>query len=431
MRSFLLITFLLFFSVGSVFGAGFGLYEFGARASTLGGAVVAQSYDASSVFYNPSGLAFQSGTQFYGGVTLITASNRWIGPETVNGTPIYGTDKVFDAEDQLHTPIGVYLSHSFSEKLAVGFGVTNPFGLGLKWSEDFPGAVVSKNVDLKSYYFSPVIAYRFLPNLSIGGGVDIVYSTVKLQRNVLFAFPDDPSTEPGVQIGEVDLKGNSKVAFGFSASAMYKLDKLSLGVLYRNQVKNKFEDGDATITLSETPYREFLQNLGIFVDQKASTEITYPSFLSVGAHYRLMENLGIEFDYMWYKWDVFKSLALTFDKSELNTVVKEEYSNSSQFRVGVYYDLMENLQVRLGYIYDQTPQPRESMSPLLPDNSRNDFAVGLGYKTGSMRFDIGYMLVDFGTRSTVQNGVGTHFDNFNGTYSSVANLFMLSYGISF
>ena len=32
---------------------------------------------------------------------------------------------------------------------------------------------------------------------------------------------------------------------GFSASAMYKLDKLSLGVLYRNQVKNKFENGDA------------------------------------------------------------------------------------------------------------------------------------------------------------------------------------------
>jgi hypothetical protein len=48
-----------------------------------------------------------------------------------------------------------------------------------------------------------------------------------------------------------------------------------------------------------------------------------------------------------------------------------------------------------------------------------------------MAFDIGYMLVDFGTRSTIVNGEGQQFDGFDGTYSAVANLFFLSYGISF
>ncbi len=430
MRSGLLVLCVLLLSIGVSFGAGFGLYEFGARSSALGGAVVAQSHDASSVFYNPAGLVFQKGTQFYGGVALITASNRWVGPVTPSGTPIYGTDKVFDAEDQLHTPIGIYLTHSFNEKLAVGLGVTNPFGLGLKWGDDFPGRVVSKNVDLKSYYISPVVSYKLLPNLALGGGLDIVYSTVQLDRNILFAFPNDPSTEPGVEIGSLDLKGHSKVAFGFSASLLYKMDKLSLGFLYRNQVKNKFENGDATISLFNTPYKGFVQTTGLFVNQNASTEITYPSLLSAGVHYQLMEKLGVEVDYMWYKWDVFKVLDLTFDKAALNTEVLENYSNSSQFRVGVHYSMMDNLELRLGYIYDQTPQPRESMSPLLPDNTRNDLCVGLGYQMGKMSLDVGYMFVDFGERSTVVNGVGKNYDNFNGTYSSIANLFLVSYGIS-
>ncbi len=420
MRKELLIIMLLLLSFSLSFGAGFGLYEFGARASTLGGAVVAQAYDASSVFYNPAGIVYLKGTQFYGGVTIITASNKWVGP-----APLY-SDEVFTSESQIHTPIGVYLTHRLSEKFAVGLGVTNPFGLGLKWSDDFPGRVVSKDVDLKSFYFSPVIAYQVTPGLSIGGGVDIVYSTVSLTRNIL--FPED--SHPGTEVGELTLSGNSKVSFGFSASILYKMEKLSLGFLYRHSVKNEF-DGDADFTIYDKYYKTFLEQTAGIVDQKGGTEITYPAFLSVGAHYMITDRLGLEFDYMWTKWDVFDKLVISFDNEDLNTTVREEYSNSSTFRLGLHYDLTDKLEFRAGYIYDQTPQPRESMSPLLPDNTRNDYTLGLGYNLGKVQLDFGYMLVDFGERSTVVNGEGKHFDDFNGTYTGLAHLFMFSFGYSF
>ena len=80
MRGLLLVVFSLLLLIGSSFGAGFGLYEFGARSSSLSGAVVAQAADASTVFYSPAGLVFLDGTQIYGGVSLITATNRYIGP---------------------------------------------------------------------------------------------------------------------------------------------------------------------------------------------------------------------------------------------------------------------------------------------------------------------------------------------------------------
>jgi hypothetical protein len=41
------------------------------------------------------------------------------------------------------------------------------------------------------------------------------------------------------------------------------------------------------------------------------------------------------------------------------------------------------------------------------------------------------MLVDFGERSTVENGVGKNYDGFNGSYTSVANLLFFAVGYHF
>ena len=47
---------LIFLMVGWAAAGGFGLYEFGAASSAMAGAGVARAWDASTVFYNPSGI---------------------------------------------------------------------------------------------------------------------------------------------------------------------------------------------------------------------------------------------------------------------------------------------------------------------------------------------------------------------------------------
>jgi long-chain fatty acid transport protein len=133
---------------------------------------------------------------------------------------------------------------------------------------------------------------------------------------------------------------------------------------------------------------------------------------------------------MWYKWSVFDELVLDFEELG-EVIIPEDYKNSIQFRIGVHYDFAENWQLRGGYIYDETPQPIESVSPLLPDNDRHDFSIGLGYTLNKWQFDAGYMLVDFGERSTVENGEGKNHDGFDGTYATIANLFFISFGYNF
>jgi len=408
-------------SAGMLIGGGFNLYEFGARSSTLGGAVVAQAYDASTIFYNPSGLAFLPGTNFYGGVTLITSTAKYTGAQ-----PTWGGAE-HETESQWFSPIGIYLSHQFSGRFSAGIGVTNPFGLGVKWADDFPGDYISRKSQIISYYFSPVFAFKITPELSIGGGPDFVYSSVDLIQG-LYPFKGPGSTGP--EVGSAELEGGSGVGVGFSASAMYKTERAAIGFLYRHKVTNKYDNGDATFTYDENADPNALafakQNI---TDQKVNTEVTFPNFLSIGAHYLLTPQFGVEVDVMWFRWEVVNELALDFETLP-TTVLNLDYENSWQVRVGAHYEATEKLSFRAGYIYDQTPQPLKSMGPLLPDAKRNDFTAGIGYNFGRVQVDAGYMLVNFLERSTVEDGVGKNENNFDGAYDTDANLIFLSLGIN-
>jgi len=427
MKKLAVIVFLFTMLFSLAWAGGFELYEFGARSSALGGATVARAWDASTIFYNPSGLAFLGGTRFYGGVTLITATNIYAGPTLADGTALFA-EETYESVDAIHTPIGIYFSHQFTDDLVAGIGVTNPFGLGLEWDkEEFPGRGVAFNSDLKSFYISPVVAYKITDELSIGGGLDLVLGTVTLERSV-YPFAEET---PGVEVGRTKIDGSSELAVGFTASAMYQTEELGLGFLYRHSVTNKLKDGDVSWEYFDTPFRTFAESNLNF--KTVDTELTFPNFFSAGVYYRFLENMGAELDFMWYGWSVFDELLFKFKNDAGDVVLEqtlpEDYEDSIQFRVGIHYDFSPELQLRLGYIYDQTPQPVNSVSPLLPDNDRHDFSIGLGYTLNSMQFDVGYMLVDFGERSTIENGVGQSDVGFDGTYSSVAHLFFVSYGI--
>lgn len=420
MQRFVLSLIGVFLIVGLTFGGGFEIYEFGAASSAMSGATVARAWDASTIFYNPSGMAFLKGSNFYGNLTLIFPENKFTGAE-----PTF-TGEEHSAKSQVFTPIGLYFSQQIGDRFAAGIGVTNPFGLGLEWEEDFVGRGIARRTDLKSFYISPVVSYRVLDQLSISAGLDLVYSTVELERSV-YMFDSEGSA--GYEVGESKLTGTSDLGIGFTVSTMFRTEKLGLGFLYRHSVENKFNDGEAEFTVYDTYAKNMAS--GLLVDQKGSTEIPYPNFFSVGVYYKVLESLGLEVDYLWYNWSMFDELVLDFPDDRLDQTVPENYENSIQFRVGLHYDLSPSLQLRAGYIYDQTPQPVESVSPLLPDNDRHDYSFGLGYKMGSMQFDVGYMLVDFGERSTVENGVGQNEYGLDGTYAAVAHLVFLSYGINF
>ncbi|MCA9730837.1 MAG: outer membrane protein transport protein [Deferribacteres bacterium] len=409
----------------SVQAGGFNLYEFGGRASALAGAIVAQSADASTVFYNPAGVAFLDNSQFYGGVTLIFPTANFVGV-----SPMFD-NTVHDAVQNIFTPVGIYYAHKLNDKVGFGIGLTNPFGLGLEWEDDFPGRAISRNALVESYYISPVVAYKVTPNFSIGVGADLVIAKIDLIRNINVF---DSEGSPGYDVGEVELSGSSDLSYGFSFSAQYQAEKWSVGFMYRNGITNEFKDGDAAFAFHDdltVPQAAAVAG-ALLQDQHVSTTLDFPGFFSVGASYQAMEKLRVEMDYMWFQWSVFDQLQLDFEnESTPDQTIPFDYEDSWQLRLGGEYALNEKLDLRAGYIFDKTPQPIESVSPLLPDDDRHDISVGIGYKTGRYVIDAGYMFVNIGERSTVENGVGMNHNGFNGTYNSRADLFWASFGVNF
>ncbi|MCG3121503.1 MAG: 47 kDa outer membrane protein [bacterium] len=424
MRKWLLILLLPLLAASSLLASGFGIYEFGGRGSGMAGALVARSWDGSTIFYNPAGLAFLKGTQFYGGTTLIFPNSRFVG-----AFPIF-TNEAHKTRYSFFTPIGIYFSHKFSEKLGAGIGVTNPFGLGVEWHDSFSGRGISKNAQLQSFYFSPVLAYQITPNLSIGGGPDVVIAKVKLERNV-FLFSSAGS--PGYEVGEVDLTGTSKLAVGFTASAMFRTEKVGIGLHYRHSIRNEFNDGEAKFTIFDnlTVSNAATVAKGILTDQKVKTAINFPNYLATGLYYKFTKRWGVEADYLWFNWSVFDKMDLDFTDDRLDQAIPEEYQDSWQIRLGTHYELTEALSLRAGYIRDNSPQPIQAVSPLLPDDTRDNFSLGAGYNFGKFQIDAGYMLVYLGKRSTIENGTGKNNNGFNGTYNSRADLFYTSFGINF
>lgn len=421
MKKALMVILVCLLPASIVMAAGFNIGEFGGRSASMGNAAVAQAYDASVLFYNPAGMGFLQGSQLYGGVSLIFSSAKFVGTD-----PMFA-DTVYDAKKQVFPPIGLYGTHRFSEKFAAGLSVTTPFGLGLAWENDFPGRFISKDVMLETFYITPAVAYTINPNLSISAGVDVVLSTVNLQRNLLL-FNSVPGT--GTEVGEVELDGGGDPAVGFIGGIMYKNDKLGIGAMYRHKVTLKFNEASANFTVYDgiEPAGLAAVAQGLFVDQKGSAEINIPNYFAVGVYYKIMKQLGAEITYAWYGWSAFEKIELKFDDERLDQTIPEHYKDEYQIRFGAHYDINDKFQVRAGYIYDRTPQPIESVSPLLPDDTRSDYTFGLGYKAGKFRIDAGYMFVDIGERSTVENGEGQNDNGFNGTYNSRADILMLSLG---
>lgn len=385
-----------------VLGGGFQLNEHGARAMAQGGAFVARAYDPSAIYFNPAGIAFISGTQIYAGATFIMPQVSFFGP-------LPNSNAESKMVSQTFTPINVYGTYQVNDRITIGVGVNNPYGLGTEWNSDWVGRYITTKVDLSTWFISPTIGYKITDDLAIGAGINYVIGKVTLARDVAIPFNSPPP------VASLSLSANS---VGFNVGALYKISpRISVGASYRSQVKL-----DATGTASFNPnYSQLSLPSG-----DISASLTLPSTGFFGIAYKPMDKLELEADYQYVGWSTFKDLSVTFKADNSVSSSPENYQNTYMIRVGGQYT-MDQWQFRAGYLYDHTPIQTQYIYPLLPDANRNGLNVGLGYKiTGNLSVDVSYMFMKFDQRKAV-NTVA----NLDGTYNATANLVGIDFGYTF
>ncbi|RKY83073.1 hypothetical protein DRQ09_10625 [candidate division KSB1 bacterium] len=418
------------------YSGGFAIYEHGAVAMGMAGCYVALANSPAVIYFNPAGITSLTGTRIYLGTTLIFPSTTFKGPFPLTTTS--------DMKSNIFYPSNLYLSRSFNEKLSIGFGFFSPFGLGTEWEENWIGRFHIIKSNLQSFFFNPVIAYKIHPKVSIGGGFSYVYSSVTLKKgintqdavsmeNPKAAFlPYDPYFKN--KEGLLDLNG-SGTGVGFNIGALFEItDKINIGISYRSSIKISYE-GDAKFNLpsqllipDETgkPVDIIPMLKAVLKDQKGETEITFPQTIMAGISVKILPQLIAEVDINWVGWSSFKKLPIKLKESKsISSEIDEDYKNAFIYRLGFEYILNDNVSLRLGYIFDSTPCPEKSVSPLLPDANRNEISFGIGFNRNNFIVDTAFQIIMFNDRRNDVDG------KLNGLYTSSAKLFGVNFGYSF
>lgn len=404
MKKAILIIFFASCLVGNLYSSGFQINEQGARAMAMGGAFTALADDPSALYFNPAGITQLNGTQMMTGVTLISpkSSFRGVSPAITE----------YDMKELLFNPINFYLTHSLNDKMSLGLALNNPFGLGTEWDEDWIGRYIAGKTDIATFFLTSAFAYDVTQNLSISAGPVFAFGDVEIKKKI--------DTAPFADDAEITLKGDDKSAWGFSTGILYHAfgNKLSLGASYRSSTKFHFS-GTAK---SDGP-EQLEDNLP---SGDASTDLTTPMNLTLGAAYNLIPGLTLTADYQYVGWSVYDTLSIDFKENDAwNIDSPKEYDNSYILRFGCEYNLNSNLDLRTGILYDKNPVPDKWVDPMLPDANRIGMSFGSGYKFNNFSVNFAYLFLRFDQRKIVDSEVSyTDGDApFNGVYNSTANLF--------
>jgi len=447
---------LVFFGLSSLsHGAGFLIYEHGAAAMAMGGAFVALANNPSAIFHNPAGIAFLEGTQINFGTTLITSA----GDLSLPNWPV-STYQTVEREKKWFYPPTFYISHKISEKVVAGFGFFVPYGLGVEWPEDYPLRYISIRDEMKTFFFNPTLAYKVNENFALGFGVSYIYSTLEFELVERKEDTIDLTPHVGLPIIAsytmdvplvLDATGS---AWGLNAGALYKGENFSIGFNWRGGFKIKF-DGDLALSAAlvdvtiPPPWdllipAEAVEAVETAIADQVPSEggalipsFNFPHIFGVGVAFNLTQSLIMSVDVHYLLWSTYDEFTVEVDVPGFeNKHVEENWTDSFVFRGGLEYKLNERFALRAGFLYDQTPQPLETMDPILPDANRWAITGGFGYKSGNFIIDVAYQYEPFQDRTSENRSIPAYqhplLGNLGrGTYSTTAHLIGISIGFVF
>ncbi len=403
----------------AAWGAGFAIKE--QSPSALGNAfagATAEAADISYMFFNPAGLTRHSGTQFQTGVSYIAPRSepKDASGSTIAGVPIAGGDGGSDISEDAFVPT-LYAMHSLSDRLKLGLGINAPFGLETDYNDDWVGRYHALNSELATININPNVAYKVLDELSLGIGLQAQYADADLSNAVDFgsigAASGIPFAVPGQQDGKSELEGDDW-GFGFNVGAMIEPDERTrIGVAYRSQVAHTLSGG-VDFQLDGAGVGQTIQAAsGSFTDTDAKASLTTPDMASLGFYHEFNDRWAVMGEAQYTIWSKFDELRIQFDNpAQPDSFTNEDWDDSWFGALGVTYRPQDDLALRAGVAFDESPIPDDTRTPRIPGNDRQWIAIGAHYRPYSwFSVDAGYthIFVDDSTVSLDATDPGETF----------------------
>ena len=366
---------------GTAHAAGFGLLEQSAVAqgNAYAGAG-ARADDPSMMFYNPASITKLPGVQVSAGLSGIFPEGRLQSGTATTGAFLGATPSTGVTGTNSGSSAGLpnfSVTAQALESLFVGLSVTSPFGLATKYPSNSIARYYALTTQLQTINIGPTVAWQALPQLSVGGGLNVEFASAHLSNAVDFgaigalhglgAF----GLLPGRADGSATVRGDD-TALGWNAGLLYEpWTGTRVGLAYRSAIFHKL---NGTVTYYGAP----APLAASFPTQTATAKVPEPSSatLSVAQEIGNWTLLG---SVTYNGWSVFRTLT-AYNASGAFSVTPENFRDTVSVAIGADYRVNEKLTVRAGTMYDPTPVQDAYRTPRLADSSRTWLSVGATYK---------------------------------------------------
>ena len=394
MRKLLSLT--LFALAGTAaFAGGYRVSIQGQKQLAMGHTGVAVVNSAEVTFFNPAGMSFlEDKFNLSVGANALFAETKFQN-STYNWTA---------STSNLGTPFNVYATYKINDWLTAGLAVYTPYGSAVEWDQDWQGAHLVNNIDLKAIFVQPSVSFKLSEHFSVGGGPIYVTGSVNFNRNIT---PNPILSENGDPT-DVTLDATGITAWGYTAGFMFNpTDKLRLGLNYRSEIIMEARGGEATF--NDVP----VFASGTFTDTKFNADLPLPAELTVGLSYKVTDKWMLAFDYNRAMWSVYDALVVDFENSVPTSFNARNYKNASTYRLGTQYVATNKFTFRAGWYFDESPVQDGYFAPETPRNDSMGFTGGLTYQVNQkLGVDFSFLYLHF---DEVENSYDHYVDSTTGT----------------
>lgn len=362
---------------------GWGAYDQGAKARSMGGGFTGLADDPSAIFYNPAGITQLDGNQISVGFIIPIIRGQFESDGT-SGIPGTNQGDETDIEDQFFLIPNLHFTSKINDNLSLGIGEYTVFGLGFEWPDSFegrfgPGGI---NAEIQTMTLNPVVAYKVTDSLSLSCGARFERAEINLKNNIYVA--------PGVDEVRSEISGDD-IGMGWNAGLLYKITEgFSMGLSYRSAMKHSFSDLDVDFSPQIGMLGPF--PVGI-LNTKADLDVTLPQFASFGFAWS-KGPFTMTFDGYWWDWSEIDRLDFKLDDpvaGQTSMTIPMDWEDTWSWAIGCEYiinALDRDISLRAGIMYDECPIPDETVSPVGFQGDNILYNIGIGSMVGPLYSDL-------------------------------------------
>ncbi len=411
--------------------SGFAVLE--QSASRLGSAfagTAAIADDATTVFFNPAGMARLDRLEAAGVWSNLDVSSEYIDQGSIaasnpaNPRPWFVFTNA-DSSKKSDIP-AAYVVWPINGSLALGFGFDSPFQLDVMYDDSsWAGSYLAVKTTVETENFNPSISWRLNDRLTLGLGVNYQRIDTELINRVNLTPIVTVAAENLFARGQIsqfqveDLRTGfwdeflqfegRDSAWALNAGVLIEASESTrLGLAYR--MGHEFTLGGNVRFFDDTflftgfffpsPGYSAARNIlnaaaapgGPIATGPASLHLEMPDIATVSAHHQFTKRFVLLADIAWTGWSSVDTFRIV--RSDTGAVVSDtpqQWDDVLRYALGAEFAWSDTLTFRLGAAFEESPVGDRVRTPRVPDADRTSAAVGVSWKlTRSIQLDAGY-----------------------------------------